>query len=108
MVDHGVSINDVTLGAAREIAGGKAGMDDNSESGTLLFVLSNKGESLSSLFLIPMYQFWLHIDIYRFFVFLHELLTYHYRSVLLGIQISHCCILQEAHMGYQILFPCLL
>ena len=62
-------------------------MDDNSESGTLFFVPSNKGESLSSLFLIPMYQFWLHIYIYRIFVLLHiiELLTYHYRSVLLGI-----------------------
>ena len=46
----------VIFGAAREIAGGKAGMDDNSESGTLFFVPSNKGESLSSLFLIPMHQ----------------------------------------------------
>ena len=97
----------VTFGAAQEITGGKAGMDDNSESGTLFFVPSNKGKSLSSLFLIHMYQFWLHIYIYRIFVLLYELLTYHYRSVLLGIQISHCCILQEAHMGYQILFPCL-
>ena len=43
-------MKDVTFGAAREIAGGKAGMDDNSESGTLFFVPSNKGESLSSLF----------------------------------------------------------
>ena len=43
-------MKDVTFGAAREIAGGKPGMDDNSESGTLLFVPSNKGESLSSLF----------------------------------------------------------
>ena len=50
VVDHGVSMKDVTFGAAREIAGGKAGMDDNSESGTLFFVPSNKGESLSSLF----------------------------------------------------------
>ena len=50
VVDHGVSMKDVTFGAAREIAGGKAGMDDNSESGMLLFVPSNKGESLSSLF----------------------------------------------------------
>ena len=66
VVDHGVSMKDVTLGAAREIAGGKAGMDDNSESGALFFV-----ESLSSLFLIPMYQFWLHIYIYRIFVLLH-------------------------------------
>ena len=31
-------MKDVTFGAAREIAGGKAGMDDNSESGTLFFV----------------------------------------------------------------------
>ena len=109
VVDHGVSMNRVTFGAAREITGGKAGMDDNSESRTLFFVPSNKGESLSSLFLIPMYQFWLHIYNYRIFVLLqlYELFTYHYRSVLLGIQISHCCILQEAHMGYQILFPCL-
>ena len=43
-------MRDVTFGAAREIAGGKAGMDDNGESGMLFFVLSNKGESLSSLF----------------------------------------------------------
>ena len=50
VVDHGVSMKDVTFGAAREIAGGKTGMDDNSESGTLFFVPSNKGESLSSLF----------------------------------------------------------
>ena len=28
-------MKDVTFGAAREIAGGKAGMDDNSESGML-------------------------------------------------------------------------
>ena len=56
-------MKDVTFGAAREIAGGKAGMDDNSESGTLFFIPSNKGESLSSLFLIPMYQFWLHLGI---------------------------------------------
>ena len=63
-----VSIKDVTFGAARVIAGGKAGMDDNSERGTLFFDPSNKGESLSSLFLIPMYQFWLHIYIYRIFV----------------------------------------
>ena len=46
-------MKDVTFGAAREIAAGKAGMDDNSESGTLFFVPSNKGELLSSLFLIP-------------------------------------------------------
>ena len=71
VVNHGVSMKDVTFGAVREIAGGKAGMDDNSESGTLLFVPSNKGESLSSLFLILMYQFWLHIYIYRIFVLLH-------------------------------------
>ena len=45
-------MKDVTLGAAREIAGGKAGMDDNSESGMLSFFPSNKGESLSSLFCI--------------------------------------------------------
>ena len=66
-------MKDVTFGAAREIAGGKIGMDDNSESesGTLFFVPSNKGESLSSLFLIPMYQFWLHIYIYRIFVLLY-------------------------------------
>ena len=64
-------MKDVTFGAAREIAGGKTGMDDNSEGGTLFFVPSNKGESLSSLFLIPMYQFWLHINIYRIFVLLH-------------------------------------
>ena len=101
-------MKDVTFGAAREIAGGKAGMDDNSESGMLFFVPSIKGESLSSLFCIPMYQFWLHIYIYRIFVLLHiyVLLTYYYHSVLLGIKISHCCLLHEAHMGYQILFPC--
>ena len=67
----------VTFGAAREIAGGKAGMDDNSESGTLFFVPSNKGESLSSLFLIPVYQFWLHIYIYRICF-----ITYNYMSYL--------------------------
>ena len=55
-----------SFGAAREIAGDKTGMDDNSESGTLFFVPSNKGESLSSLFLTPMYQFWLHIYIIQF------------------------------------------
>ena len=64
-------MKDVTFGAAREIAGGKAGMDDNSENGTQFFVPSNKGESLYSLFLIPMYHFWLHIYIYRIFVLLH-------------------------------------
>ena len=85
VVDHGVSMKDVTFGAAREIAGGKAGMDDNSESGILFFVPSNKGESLSSLFCNPMYQFWLHIYIYRIVVLLHicMLFTYHYHSVLL-------------------------
>ena len=67
VVNHGISMKDVTFGAAREMIG----MDDNSESGTLFFVPSNKGESLSSLFLIPMYQFWLHIYIYRIFVLLH-------------------------------------
>ena len=51
-------------------------MNDNSESGTLFFVPSIKGESLSSLFLIPMYQFWLHIDIYRILV------IYNYMSYL--------------------------
>ena len=61
----------VTFGAAQEIAGGKAGMNDKSESGMLFLVPSNKGESLSSLFWIPMYQFWLHIDIYRIFVLIH-------------------------------------
>ena len=71
VVDHGISMKDVTFGAAREIAGGKAGMDDNSESGTLFFVPSNK---VSSLFLISMYQFWLHIYIYRIFVLLHIIL----------------------------------
>ena len=85
-------------GAALELAGGKAGMGDNSESGMLFFVPSNKG--------ILMYQFWLHI-LYNYRSFVLILLTYNYRSVLLGIQISHCCILQEAHMGYQILFPCI-
>ena len=37
VVDHGVSMKDVTFGAAREMVG----MDDNSESGTLFFVPSN-------------------------------------------------------------------
>ena len=64
-------MKDITFRAACEIAGGKAGMDDNSESGTLFFVPSNKEESLSSLFLIPMYQLWLQIYIYRIFVVLH-------------------------------------
>ena len=32
-------MKDVTFGAAREIGGGKAGMDDNSESGALFFAL---------------------------------------------------------------------
>ena len=64
-------MKDVTFGADREIAGGKVGMDDNSESGALFFVPSNMGESLPSLFLIPMYQFWFHIYIYRIFVLLH-------------------------------------
>ena len=50
VVDHGVSMKDVTFGAAREVAGSKAGMDDNSENGMLFFVPSNKGESFSSLF----------------------------------------------------------
>ena len=61
-------MKDVTFGAAREIAGGKAGMDDNSESVMLLFVPSNKGESVSSLFLIPMYQFWLHYRIFFLYI----------------------------------------
>ena len=40
----------------REIAGGKAGMDDNSESGMLIFIPSNKGVViLSSAYLL--YQF---------------------------------------------------
>ena len=64
-------MKDVTFGAAREIAGGKAGIDDNIESGMLFFVPSNTGETLSSLVLIPMYQFWLHIYIYRIFVLKH-------------------------------------
>ena len=71
VVDHGVSMKYVIFGAAREIAGGKAGMDDNSESGTLFFVPSNKGESLPSLFLISMYLFWLYIYICRIFLLLH-------------------------------------
>ena len=70
-------MKDVTFGAAREIAGGKAGMDDNSESGMLFFVPSNKGGgSLSSLFCIPMYQFWLRIYIYRIFVLSHNYMSY--------------------------------
>ena len=98
-------MKDVTFGAAPEITGGKAGTDDNSESGMLLFVPSNKGESLSSLFCNPMYQFWLHIYIYRIFViYNYVLFTYYYRSVLLGIQISQCCLLQEAHMVIKFCF----
>ena len=54
VVDHGVSMKDVTFGAAQEIARVKAGMDDSSESGMLFFVPSNKrankGKSLSSPF----------------------------------------------------------
>ena len=75
-------MKDVTFGAAREIAGGKAGMDDNSESGMLFFVPSNKGESLSSLFCIPMYQFWLPIYIYRIVVLLHIIICVIYLPLL--------------------------
>ena len=46
-------MKDVIFGAAREIAGGKAVMDDNSESGMLFFVPSIRGSHslLSSAFL---------------------------------------------------------
>ena len=46
-------MKDVTFGAVQGIAGGKAGMDDNSESGMLFFAPSNKGETLFSQFCIP-------------------------------------------------------
>ena len=106
VVDRGISMKDVTFRAARKIAGGKAGMDDNSESRMLFFIPSNKGESLSSIFCIPNYQFWVHITIRNFVLshYIYVLYTYQCHSVLLGNQIPHCCILQDSHTGYQILF----
>ena len=76
-------MKDVTFGTAREIAGDKAGMDDNSESGMLIFVPPDKGESdylFSSAFLCT--------NSGSIFLF-----TYHYHSVFLGIQIPHRCLL---------------
>ena len=60
-------MKDVTFGAAREIAGGKAGMDDIVRVERYSLFHPIRG----SHFLIPMYQFWLHIYIYRIFVLLH-------------------------------------
>ena len=99
-------MKDITFGAAREIAAGKAGIDDNSESGMLFFVPPIRGSHslLSSEFLCTNSgSIFISIE-FLFNTYNYVLFTYHYCSVLLGIQMSHCCILQEAHMGYQIMF----
>ena len=51
VVDNVVSMKDVTFGAAREIAGGKAGMDDNSESRMLFFALLHSYVPILALYL---------------------------------------------------------
>ena len=69
----------------------------------LILVPPDKGEESASLLSSAFHS--TTSDSISIRIFVKKFYMCYLYSVLLDIQIPHCCLLQEAHMGQQVMFP---